>query len=156
MTNLARYDIRFWRWAPYYLFENATTVKDVVDILQSEISASSSKRIYVDDVDSIYMLYGASALSNFLNAVNNVQHNNIILCFYMSNQTPYQGLYQFIDQYDWSNFHIDIYSPPNVNHSTLIPLLNSRTLGTYLWLWPYGGLGSIWKNVSLNDVVLTI
>ncbi len=153
MTNLARYDIRFWRWAPYYLFENATTVKDVVDILQSEISASSSKRIYVDDVDTIYMLYGASALSNFLKAVNNVQHNNIILCFYMSNQTPYQGLYQFIRQYDWSNFHIDFYSPPNVNHSTLIPLLNSRTLGTYLWLWPYGGLGSIWKNVSLNDVV---
>jgi len=153
MNNLARYSIKFWRLVPYYLFENATTEKDFVYILQSEISACPSQRIYVDDVDAIYMLYGATALSNFLNAVNTVQHNNIILCFYMSHQTPYQGLYQFMDQYDWSNFHIDLYSPPNVNFSALIPQMNSRTLGTYLWLWPYGGLGYSWKSVSLNDVI---
>ncbi|MDH5448155.1 MAG: carboxypeptidase regulatory-like domain-containing protein [Candidatus Bathyarchaeota archaeon] len=153
MQNLARYDIRFWRWVPYYLFENAETEKDFADILQGEISASPSKRIYIDDVDALYMLYGASALSNLLKAIDNVQHNNIILCFYMSSQTPYQGLYQFIDQYDWSNFHVDIYSPPNVDFSALIPLLNARTLGTYLWLWSYGGLGYTWKNVSLNDII---
>ena len=153
MQNLARYDIRFWRWVPYYLLENAETEKDFADILQGEISASPSKRIYIDDVDALYMLYGASALSNLLKAIDNVQHNNIILCFYMSNQTPYQGLYQFIDQNDWSNFHIDIYSPPNVDFSSLIPLLNARTLGTYLWLWSYGGLGYTWKNVSLNDII---
>ena len=151
--NLARYGIRFWRLVPYYLFENAENENDFVDILQSEVSASPSQRIYVDDVDSIYMLYGTIAMSNFLNAVNTVQHNNIILCFYMSNQTPYQGLYQFIDQYDLSNFHVDIYSPPNINFSALIPLVNSRTLGIYLWLWPYGGLGHTWKNVSLSDVI---
>jgi len=152
-NNLARYGIKFWRWVPYRLFENATTVKEFVDILQSEISASPSKRIYVDDVDSIYMLYGASALSNFLNAVNKVQHNNIILCFYMSNQTPYHGLYHFINQYDWSNFDLDFYFPPNTNSSALIPIIESRTLGTYLWCWDYEGLGHTWQNIRINDII---
>ena len=151
--NLARYGVKFWRWVPCYCFENATTEKDFVNILQNEISASPSKRIYVDDVDAIFMLYGASALSNFLDAVEAVQHNNIILCFYMSNQTPYEGLYEFVDQHDWTSFHIDIYSPPYVDFSTLIPLVNARTLGVYLWLWGYGGLGYTWRNVSLNDVI---
>ncbi|MCK4435318.1 carboxypeptidase regulatory-like domain-containing protein, partial [Candidatus Bathyarchaeota archaeon] len=153
MNNLAQYDIKLWRWVPYYHFENATTEKDFITLLQHEISTSVSKRIYIDDVDAMFMLYGASTLSSFLNAVKKVQHNNIILCFYMSNQTPYHGLYHFIDQYDWSKFHIDIYSPPYVDFSTLIPLVNARTLGIYLWLWPYGGLGTTWKNVSLNDVI---
>lgn len=156
-NNLALYGITFWRWVGGGLGESGWTVQDYVNRITLEISLSPSGNIYIDDCDAIYNIHGSQAFQNFLDAVRQIQNNNVILCFYASSQTThYHGLYDFAQLVNLSDFNVDVYHPPTTDLAPLLTRIKPKTLGLYLWCWtgssPYDVVGHNWETIT-NDLV---
>lgn len=135
-----------------YRIDNS--IQGYLDRIIWEISRSPSRNIYLDDCDATYNIQGSSAFNNLLNAIRQVQNNNVILCFYASSQTThYRGLCDFASSIDLSDFDVDIYFPPAYNLTPeMLNVINARTLGMYLWCWtgtsPYDSIGNNWETIT--------
>lgn len=154
--NCVRQKVRFWRHVGGGLGGADWTIDDYAARLEHEINMSSSRRIYIDDCDAIYSFYGSQAFSNFLDAVRQVQHDNVILCFYMSNLTPWRGLFDLADSFNLTEFDVDIYHVPTTPVEPLLEKIEPSTLGVYLWCWAgsgmYSEMGETWETLTVEAV----
>lgn len=157
-NTLGKYGITFWRQVPGNLQGVPdNTVEGYKNRLANEILQSPSNKIYLDDCDATYGIQGAQAFNNMLEAIRQIQNDNIILVFYYTNLTPhYGGLAWFAAQVDLTDFDVDIYFPPRF-YPTTLPV--TKSLGIYLWCWTGSGeyktIGDNWNTITEGMVSST-
>ena len=143
-ANLDVYGIKLWYVISPWLYGDAFTKEDFVNIIEAQQNQKGVPYLVLDDIHVVfeYVLVEDFRRVNFLSAVESFGDNITV--------TLYENSVGYLSKYNFTNLNVDLYGlPSNLNETVVMEAKSlTKTLGVYLWLWNERN----WENVSVEEI----
>jgi hypothetical protein len=132
---LSASNLRMWRWiGPWWGYDFTVN------------GSTPEYPVMVDDTHAmLYDLEKENKINQFLKGAERFGSNFVLVMF--QDETL-----QFVEKYDFSKLHIDLYCLPNKINGTIIRECQTRcaSVGIYLWVW--NGFGVNWESITTQQI----
>lgn len=134
-ASLSNAGLRMWRWVgPWWGYDFTVN------------GSTPEYPLMVDDTHAmLYDLEKDGRITQFLNGAERLGSDFVLVMF--QDETL-----RFVNNYDFSKLHIDLYCLPNNLNETVIRECQSRcaSVGIYLWVW--NGFGVNWESITEQQI----